>query len=226
MQTIFLTLSALVAVVTAQSEVPARLVAAGSPSASTPLCMAAAANGNNFRISLVECNNLAGTFPSGNSTWTVPFPVGTSGPIRTFSDTKCLDVRDGDTSNGNSVQIYDCFEGNTNQLWTINSQTHMISWVGQNKCLDVRDGNFTAGNDIQIWDCVPGNTNQLWFLSEGSGYSGRRSALSVHVWLSWVHESGVIRLIFFRKSCAEENMLVTERCTDLTSLRGWKNGKK
>ncbi|KAG7087975.1 hypothetical protein E1B28_012015 [Marasmius oreades] len=162
MQTVFLALSALVAVVSAQ--VPVRLVGGPLP-ANPPLCLAAASNADGASIALAQCNNLGTTFPNGNLTWVIPSPLGTSGQVTTFNGTKCLDVRDGLTTNGNLVQAWSCATGNTNQLWQYNGGSTTVSWVGQNKCLDIRDGNLAAGALVQIWDCIPGNTNQLWFAS-------------------------------------------------------------
>ncbi|KAG7086877.1 hypothetical protein E1B28_002797 [Marasmius oreades] len=158
MQTVFIALSVLVAVVSAQ--LPVRLV--GSPPTNPPLCLTATSNVDGSAIALAQCNDPNSTFPNGNVTWVIPSPLDESGRITTFSGTKCLDVRDGLTTNGNLVQVWSCVNGNTNQLWQYNGDSATISWTGQNKCLDIRDGNLTAGALVQIWDCVPGNTNQFW----------------------------------------------------------------
>ncbi|KAL0063873.1 hypothetical protein AAF712_009227 [Marasmius tenuissimus] len=91
---------------------------------------------------------------------------GSTGQIKTFNGQKCLDVRGGDPSNGNLLQVWSCSEGNTNQLWNIGGAVDgqwLITWAGRNKCVDVKDGNYNVGNDLQIWDCDATNRNQWWW---------------------------------------------------------------
>lgn len=64
---------------------------------------------------------------------------------------KCIDLKGGDTTNGNTLQIWDCWE------------THGQGWVfkgdqlayknNTDKCIDLKDGNTDNGNALQIWDC-------------------------------------------------------------------------
>jgi len=128
-----------------------------------PWCIVAQDSINGSPVFLNPCANFTSQFPSGNITFTIPVPS-LAGPIKTFSGSKCLDVPNGNTTNGVKLQVWDCVEGNTNQLF-IESQVR-IAWANKNKCLDLTNGVFTLGAPIQIWDCIDGNPNQNWGTSQ------------------------------------------------------------
>ncbi|KAF9263020.1 hypothetical protein L218DRAFT_988002 [Marasmius fiardii PR-910] len=131
---------------------PVRIIANGGGNFS---CMSAASNVDGASVLLDSCND--------DFAWFIP-SSGSTGPITTIDKMRCLDVRDGNPSNGNLLQIWTCIEGSPNQLWNIAGPVDMqlISWAGQNKCVDVKDGNYTVGNALQIWDCDSSNRNQWW----------------------------------------------------------------
>jgi hypothetical protein len=79
---------------------------------------------------------------------------------------KCLDVVDGKAQDGAAVQLWDCFDDNTNQRWTV--QNKQIVWTGHNLCIDVKDGNFGQGAALQLWTCFPENDNQKWTLKKSA----------------------------------------------------------
>ncbi|KAF9257158.1 hypothetical protein L218DRAFT_910740 [Marasmius fiardii PR-910] len=147
-----------------------QLEAVGGPQHITEKCITASQNAAGARVALSHCGSPTSTFPDGNYTWVVP-SAGSTDQIRTYDGTMCLDLHNGDGSNGNTLQIWWCSPGNPNQLWNVvdivdgpqASYAKLISWAGgNNKCLDVKDGSFEAGNDVQIWDCDPNNHNQWW----------------------------------------------------------------
>jgi len=81
----------------------------------------------------------------------------------------CLDVTNGNTANGNKLQIWTCSSGNKNQQFAhsggdvLDIPTDRISWVSHpNKCVDLTGGSQTNGNRIQIWTCGSTNPNQAW----------------------------------------------------------------
>lgn len=80
------------------------------------------------------------------------------------SPAKCLDDSNGQTSDGNSVQIWDCNPANTNQQWSVNANGTITN---QGHCLDVSNGTAANGTLVQLWSCV-GNLNQQW-LPTGTG---------------------------------------------------------
>ena len=76
----------------------------------------------------------------------------------------CLDLKDGQKRNGAPVQLWQCFAGNTNQEWIVQSQGngYWIKLDGTNLCLDLTDGRKVNGNKLQVWSCGKGNHNQIW----------------------------------------------------------------
>jgi hypothetical protein len=68
------------------------------------------------------------------------------GTLSVFGGTKCLDVTNGSTTNGNKMQIYSCASGNKNQQFTTSGTT--IKWANHNECLDLTDGNTSDGTVV------------------------------------------------------------------------------
>ncbi|KAL0058748.1 hypothetical protein AAF712_014556 [Marasmius tenuissimus] len=127
----------------------------------TSVCLAAESNADGAAVALAVCDHVTDTFPNGNQTF-VYAQKPLSGPIKTYGGSKCLDVPNGDATNGNKLQIWSCVQGSANQQWKVNSP-NTIEWVGKNKCVDITDGNKTPGNSLQIWDCDTNSDNQSWF---------------------------------------------------------------
>ncbi|KAJ6556122.1 ricin B lectin domain-containing protein [Mycena capillaripes] len=131
-----------------------------------PFCIVGTSNTDGASVVIAECANskFLSPFPNGNATWAVPLTLNT-GTITTFGGSKCLDVKDGSTANGNRLQLWTCTEGDTNQQFTVGNTGSQIKWAGTNKCLDLLNGSGADGNFIQIWDCDSANrdTNQQWF---------------------------------------------------------------
>ncbi|PVF90931.1 hypothetical protein CPB86DRAFT_720370, partial [Serendipita vermifera] len=100
-------------------------------------CLKAEGDYNGAPVSVVNC-----TAAEPSNTWTISrddiFGVGTSTPFKVFGD-KCLDVTEGNDADGTRLQIWTCYEGNTNQLWQINPG-YYIKWADHNKCIDLTDG--------------------------------------------------------------------------------------
>lgn len=112
------------------------------------LCLASTGKDNGAAIVVATCDGSASqAWSSDNNT------------LRLFGS-KCLDVVDGKIQNGSRLQLWDCFEKNTNQLWIWVNNTWV--WADKNKCLDLMDGNKTTNSPVQIWDCVGANDNQQW----------------------------------------------------------------
>ncbi|KAJ6460523.1 ricin B lectin domain-containing protein [Mycena sanguinolenta] len=128
-------------------------------------CISAESNQDGAAVAIVPCNDVSvnPTFPDGNTTWSVPnAPL--TGSISTFSGQKCLDVPNGNAVNGQTLQIWTCTPGNTNQVF-LGEVGDQIQWVGTDFCVDLTGGDTTPGNRIQIWECaVPSNSNpnQEW----------------------------------------------------------------
>ncbi|WP_146258983.1 ricin-type beta-trefoil lectin domain protein [Streptomyces tateyamensis] len=70
---------------------------------------------------------------------------------------KCLDLNQGITTNGNSVQVYDC-NGSAAQKWTFNPDGTLTANGG---CLDASRNGTANGTLTEIWTCT-GSANQQW----------------------------------------------------------------
>jgi hypothetical protein len=78
--------------------------------------------------------------------------------------TKCVNLRQGDTTNGNAIEIWDC-NGVDAQQWVGDPKGGPIRYAKDNKkCIDA--GNMTQGAKLQIWDC--NGEDQQNFM--GTGY--------------------------------------------------------
>ncbi|WP_446045580.1 glycoside hydrolase family 19 protein [Streptomyces olivaceus] len=74
---------------------------------------------------------------------------------------KCVDVADGNSASGTTVQLFDC-NGTQAQQWT-NPGDGTLRAFG--KCLDVRGGSTADAADVQLWDCNGGPAQQ-WVITE------------------------------------------------------------
>src|ERR1700755_2825456 len=74
-----------------------------------------------------------------------------------------VDVPNGSTVNGQAMQIYTCFQGNTNQLFTVtNAGTGQnIEWTNKGKCLDLTDGDTAPGTKASCTSLLPGSGMSL-----------------------------------------------------------------
>ncbi|KAJ7694267.1 ricin B lectin domain-containing protein [Mycena olivaceomarginata] len=123
-------------------------------------CIAVEENAAGEPLIIHDCN----TEPDlANQDWSVSFytrqPAGPQ-QIKVFGD-KCIDVTGGVNADGTKLQIWDCADGNTNQLWT-SFNDNSLQWSGTDKCIDLSDGSITDGNVLQIWTCASGSQNQGW----------------------------------------------------------------
>ncbi|MFF2044395.1 ricin-type beta-trefoil lectin domain protein [Kitasatospora sp. NPDC058170] len=93
-------------------------------------------------------------------------PAGPVGQITGYGN-KCVGVKDGNTTNGTPVQIWDCL-GNTAQTWKI-AVDGTVRALG--KCLDVKGGNTAIGTPVQLYDCNGGGAQQWQPRPDGSLYN-------------------------------------------------------
>lgn len=111
------------------------------PSFSPSICLTAA-NSNNAPVAIQPCVPNA-----SNQTWVIGNGVVSIGD-------KCLDVPNGNKVNGQKLQVYKCFSGNTNQKWTVtpraNSNTNEFKLTGTSKCMDLTDGNRNNGTIVSL----------------------------------------------------------------------------
>ncbi|KAF8959157.1 ricin B lectin domain-containing protein [Flammula alnicola] len=113
-------------------------------------------------ICFQECN-----FSSGLNRLQTWFFDGST--LKLVGTNKCLDVTDGNTSNGAKLQVWTCVDGARNQQFyhwdhvqLIVPEDH-ISWMHlPGKCMDLTDGVVQDDTRIQMWDCSYQNPNQKW----------------------------------------------------------------
>lgn len=105
------------------------------PSFSDSKCLTVTSNTNNAAVQIEDCVPNA-----ANQLWTI-----TGSTVTIFGD-KCLDDTNGNTANGQKLQIYKCNSGNTNQNWANVGLTFKLG--GKNKCMDLTDGNRNNGNVV------------------------------------------------------------------------------
>jgi hypothetical protein len=80
--------------------------------------------------------------------------------------TKCIDLPNGDTTNGNKVEVWDC-NGSDNQNWEVHDGTIRLK-KNPKKCLDLPGGAQSNGNKLQIWDCNGQAGSQNWMYDESA----------------------------------------------------------
>ena len=125
--------------------------------------------GQSFTYSLPTKTSATFTWggtPSNPPTTTAPTtnpPTGKTGAIVSSLNSKCLDVTNGSTTNGNLPQLWSCVAGSANQTWTLAADGTVR---GLGKCLDVKDNGTADGSAVQLWDCAGGN-NQKWTATAG-----------------------------------------------------------
>jgi poly(hydroxyalkanoate) depolymerase family esterase len=101
---------------------------------------------------------------------------GSTGPLRSASANKCLDVPGQTTSPGTRLQLWDC-HGGTNQQWTTTTASELTVYAGdQKRCLDAEAGGTAVGTLVIIWNCH-GGTNQKWRLNTDGSITGQQSTL-------------------------------------------------
>ncbi|ATB43462.1 hypothetical protein CYFUS_008942 [Cystobacter fuscus] len=92
---------------------------------------------------------------------------------------RCLDVYNGDSAQGTSMQIWNC-NGTAAQEWFLTSRGELRSALAPNRCLDVSNSNTTPGTRVQIWECN-GTAAQKWTISGGEVRSALGSNLCLDV---------------------------------------------
>ncbi|GLY96425.1 RICIN domain-containing protein [Actinoplanes sp. NBRC 103695] len=87
-----------------------------------------------------------------------------SGTLVSSVNSKCLDVTDGSTANGNQPQMWDCTSGNQNQVWTFADNGTLQA---RGKCLDLANNSTANGAVVHLWDCFDTVATQKWTLTAG-----------------------------------------------------------
>jgi hypothetical protein len=121
----------------------------------------------------VQANIIAAGYSTGGGS-------GATGPIRSVSAGRCLDVPNGTTTAGTQVRIWDCLSG-TGQTWTRTPSGELSVYDGGNRrCLDANGQGTTAGTKAIIWSCN-GQPNQRWNVNGDGTITGTQSGLCLDV---------------------------------------------
>merc|ERR1719330_745590 len=132
------------------------LLLAGASAAS--LCMDVPAAGVGQQAQVWGCNGLE------QQQWLVTGTSGTDVVSLLEGQKKCLSLPGGDTSNGNIVEVDNCW-GPTSG-WRFDEGSWQIQWERDtSKCLDA--GDMSEGSQIMIWDCN-GMSQQKWGYDSGA----------------------------------------------------------
>jgi serine/threonine protein kinase len=78
------------------------------------------------------------------------------------SQGRCLDLRDGSTQDGTTVQLATC-DGSSGQQWIFTPGRDVVN-PRSDKCLDIRNTNPADRARLQVWACR-GTPNQKWTLT-------------------------------------------------------------
>lgn len=91
-------------------------------------------------------------------------PSSCTGPITQPSTGRCVDIKWGNTSDGTSLDLYDC-NGTAAQNWTRPGDGTVMA-VG--KCMDVQGGNSADGTTVDLYTCN-GTASQQWTYNQQTG---------------------------------------------------------
>jgi trehalose/maltose hydrolase-like predicted phosphorylase len=114
------------------------------------------ATSNGTPVRLYDCNG------TGAQQWQPQ----ANGQIVNPQSGKCLDDTGGGGS-GTSLQIWDCYAGDANQIWTVpGAQGEVVGYQGM--CLDDRDTLTKDGNPVQVSGCSGAAAQQWTVESDGT----------------------------------------------------------
>ncbi|KAF8139262.1 ricin B lectin domain-containing protein [Mycena galopus ATCC 62051] len=135
-----------------------------TPWTSNTTCLTAPTNANGGEVVVEPCDG------SASQLWTA---IGST--IVVYGN-MCLDVPNGNTTNGVKLQIWACTPGvgDANQQFVFFSSDQNIQWINEDMCLDLPDGNPASGTQIQMWACYQdtNQNNQIWNFGLEYFYSG------------------------------------------------------
>ncbi|WP_267123307.1 ricin-type beta-trefoil lectin domain protein [Xanthomonas sacchari] len=79
---------------------------------------------------------------------------------------KCLDVRNGNTNDGASMQVWDC-NGFRQQKWSFKRGSHSLRGEGTDKVLDITGVSSANGAPLQLYQSLS-TSNQGWYFTNAS----------------------------------------------------------
>lgn len=94
-----------------------------------------------------------------------------NGRIVSRGTNKCVDIPDGDISQGKMLQLWDCLDY-PQQQFSYDNETGLIHVPGTELCVDSPGGGFNNADAVWLWDC---QGSQAW---------------DVHSWQEYCHQGG------------------------------------
>ncbi len=91
-----------------------------------------------------------------------PYEIGQSLPGGAENDYRCIDLKHGNTSNGNQVWYYPCNQTPAQSWYWDDSNNYIRSSIDKNKCLVGSGGSSALGTKLMIWDCVNNDDRFRW----------------------------------------------------------------
>lgn len=149
-------------------------------------CLTAASNTDGATITIQTCTN------SANQQWTF-----TGGTVRAFGS-KCLDVTNGNTTDGTKLQVWTCTANNANQQWFYTTDNR-LAWTNHGKCTDLTSGSLVDGTPVSLiflWSRF--RMGQLFRFKSGHVEMGIRIRYSQVLPLQLLVLSTVIFMSMFR----------------------------
>jgi hypothetical protein len=81
------------------------------------------------------------------------------------NNNKCLDLNGGATASGTKVIVNDCNGSDTQEAWTITTNTSAGTFtfknLAANLCLDVTGGSSSNGTQMEIYSCNGGSNQKF-----------------------------------------------------------------
>jgi len=108
--------------------------------------------------------------PTPPPTPPTPVPPTPPGSITSRLSGKCLDLPNGDASNGVRLWVQDCDAAHDSQRWVFaGGHLKYAGAAASEMCVDVIDGHMVMGQRLQVWNCN-GKPQQDWGYNADIGH--------------------------------------------------------
>lgn len=144
---------------------------------------------------------------------------------------KCIDIPDGNFTDGIDVQVYTC-NATDAQQWRWDAATKSIINVASGKCLDI-ETTIASGSDLQIWTCNGTNAQKFnvdgrsmpWkgMIASMSSFCGVRSDHTSGVWCSGKNNKGQLGNVVNASLGTDAHGVA---CTDYSTSVNFSTGDK
>jgi len=91
-----------------------------------------------------------------------PYEIGRSLSRGAENDYRCIELKGGNTSNGNQVWYYPCNQTPAQSWYWDDSHNYIRSSIDKSKCLVGSQGSSALGTKLIIWDCFNNDDRFRW----------------------------------------------------------------